>query len=79
MGGVTVCAETDFATREAVHVLECGIIARFPRPPNAQGGLARVDVATPPAAVTVAAMDARSTDEAIQACLDGFHGVTGFD
>jgi hypothetical protein len=79
VGGITVRTETDFAARENVHPLERGISARFPRPPDAQWGLSGVDVATAPATVTVAAMDAVAADKPIESLLNRFHGVNGFD
>ena len=79
MYGIAICAEANTAAREAVHVLERGISARLPSPPNIRGGLANIDVTRAIATVTVATMDARSTDEAIQARSDCFHGVAGFN
>jgi len=58
MGGVTVCAEADFAAREDVHKLERGIFTRTPRTPNAKGSLPDVDVARTPASGSVAPVDA---------------------
>ena len=76
---ITVCAETHLAAREAVHVLKGGIIARLPCSPDTERSLANVDIAGTIASVSIAAMDAVSTDEAIQARFDRFHGVTGFN
>ena len=79
MRGVTVCAEANFAARKAVHELQHRVSARLPSPPDAQRSLANIDVTRAIATVPIATVDARSTDEAIQAGSDCFHGVTGFN
>ena len=79
VGGVTVGTEANFAACKSVHELKHRISARLPSPPDAQRSLANIDVTRTIATVTVAPMDARSTDEAIQAGSDRFHGVTGFN
>jgi hypothetical protein len=79
MRGVAVCSEADASAREAVHVLQHRVSARFPSPPDTERSLANIDVTRAIASVTVAPMDARSTDEAIQALFDGFHGIHRFD
>ena len=56
--GVTICAESDFPACEAIHKLQGRIFTRFPCPPDAQGGLPGVDVATAPASGPVATVDA---------------------
>ena len=62
VGGVAVGSEADFATGEAIHELEGRISARLPRPPDAKGSLADVDIAGTLFPGPVASMDARSTD-----------------
>ena len=79
VGGVTVGSEADFAARKSVHELKHRISARLPSPPDAQRSLANIDVTRTIATVTVAPMDARSTDEAIQAGSDCFHRIHRFD
>jgi hypothetical protein len=70
--GVAISSEADFATHETLETTQGLIVARLPSPPNAKGSLASIYVATPIATVTVAAMDAVSTDKPIQAGLDCF-------
>ena len=79
MGGVTVCAEANTAAGETVHELKCGIVSGFPCPPNTQGCLANIDVTRAIGSVSIATVDARSTDEAIQALFDCFHRIHRFD
>ena len=47
VGGVTICAETDFAASESFKGSQGIISARFPRPPDSLGSLASVDVTCP--------------------------------
>ena len=76
---ITVGTEANTAACKSVHELKCGIFARFPSSPDTERSLANIDVTRAIAAVTVATVDARSTDEAIQALFDGGHRVTGFN
>ena len=79
MGRVTVCAEADFQACEDVHKLECGIFTRTPCSPDAEGGLANIDVARTTAAGPVASVDAIAANQTVQARFDRFHGINGFD
>jgi hypothetical protein len=62
MRGVSVSSETDFPSNEAFETTQGRIIAGFPCSPDTLGSLAGIYVATPPASVTVATVDAVSTD-----------------
>jgi hypothetical protein len=80
---VTIGTEADFSSNETLETTQQGIVSRFPRSPDAQGGLARVDVACPfhteAAVFFVPAMDARSTDKPIKSRPDRFRGGNGFN
>ena len=45
--GITIRSEANLSARETVHVLECGISARFPSLPNAKRGLSFINVTRP--------------------------------
>ena len=76
--GIAVCAEADFAARKAVHELQHRISARFPCPPDAQWGLASVDVTRTIGSGSIATVDAVAANQTIQALFDGFHRIHGF-
>ena len=82
MRGISVCSEANFAARKAVHVLERGIIARFPSLPNAKRSLSFVDVTGAFNAMFsvnfVATVDAVAANQTIQAGSDCFHRIHGF-
>lgn len=79
MDGVAVCAETDFPSGESLETTQGRIIAGFPCPVNPLWCLANIDVAGTIASVTVAPVDARSTDEAIKARFNRFGGGNSFN
>ena len=82
MRGIAVGSESDFAACEAVHVLERGIIARFPSLPNAKRSLSFVDVTGAFNAMFsvnfVATVDAVAANQTIQARSDCGHGIFRF-
>jgi len=75
MSRITICAEADFPTCEAIHKLECGIFTRFPSAINAKGSLASIYITRTTGAVAVATVDAISANETIQTFLDRADGV----
>ena len=82
MRGIAIGSETNFAASEAVHELEGGIIARFPRIPDLKRRLPLIDVTRAVNAVTpvylMTTVDAVAADEAVQARSDCFHRIHGF-
>jgi hypothetical protein len=79
MSRVTVGAEADFATNERLEGAQGRVVARTPSFPNTLWSLASVDVATAPAAVPVAPMDAVTANQTIQARPNRFRGGNGFN
>ena len=79
MRGVAVGAETDFATGENGNRGQGKVGARLPCAIDAKGSLAYVDVAGTTGSVAVAAVDAGSADQTVQALLDRLDGVHGTD
>ncbi len=77
--GITVGTETDFATRESFKGTQGRVSARLPSPPDAQGGLANIDVAGTIGPVTVATVDAIAANKPIKARADRFGRGNGFD
>lgn len=82
MRGVTVGSEADFAACESVHVLECGISARFPSFPDSQRRLSFINVTRPfhtEATVNlVATVSAITADNAVKSGTYRFHGIFRF-
>jgi hypothetical protein len=79
MGRIAVGSETDFPTSETLETAQGGVSARFPSLPNPLRSLAYVDVATPPATVSVASVHAIAADQTVQARADRFGGGNGFN
>ena len=83
MRGIAIGSETNFAASEAVHELEGGIIARFPRIPDLKRCLSLIDVTravnAKAAVYLMTTVSAVSADNAIQAGFDRFYRIHGFN
>ena len=79
---IAVCAEAHFATGETLETTQGGIVTGLPRIPNLQRGLPLIHVTRAvnpvPPVYFVATMSAVSTDNAVKAGFDGFHGIFRF-
>jgi len=72
MSRITVCAESDFPSGESFKGTQGRVSARLPSPPDAQGGLANIDVAGTIGPVTVATVDTVTANQTIKARADCF-------